>query len=391
MMQGARVAAILAFAVAAVLLPRATPAQNSPLKIGLVMKLSGNGATMARSVDAAINAYFALHGGAVLGGRPVVIIRRDDTEVPDVGRRLAQELVVQDKIDVLMGGTAAPEAAAIAEISTQAKIPYFIVNATTPGLLAKAPYTIRTAALAADLSPPLAKWAVRNGLKNIYAVVADYSTGHDKVAALTSALEAAGGKMIGSVAAPQMTTDFSSYMLRVKDAKPDAVFGFFGSAPGSINLIRQFAVSGLKATTKMIGGGDLTAEELLGPEGDDALGIVTVSNYTVDHDSKLNHDFVRAYRAAIADPKADDAPSFVDVQAYDALAAIDRSIGPQKGAIDPNRTMELLRGITFESPRGMITLDAQTREARQTIYIRRVERGDGHLFNAEIAAYPPPK
>ena len=135
----------------------------------------------------------------------------------------------------------------------------------------------------------------------MYAVVADYSTGRDKVAALTTALEAAGGKLIGSVAAPQMTTDFSSYMLRVKDAKPDAVFGFFGSAPGSINLIRQFSVTGLKATTKMIGGGDLTAEELLSAEGDDALGIVTVSNYTVDHDSKLNRDFVRAYRAAIAE------------------------------------------------------------------------------------------
>ena len=115
------------------------PAQPAPLKIGLVMKLSGNGASMARSVDASIAAYFALHGGAMLGGRPVVIIRRDDTEVPEVGRRLAQELVVQDKVDILLGGTATPESVAIAEISTQAKIPYFIINATTPGILAKAP------------------------------------------------------------------------------------------------------------------------------------------------------------------------------------------------------------------------------------------------------------
>ena len=385
------VTATVAIAVAALLVPSATPAQNAPLKIGLVMKLSGTGASMARSVGASIDAYFALHGGAVLGGRPAVIIRRDDTEVPDVGRRLAQELIVQDKVDILMGGTAAPEAVAIAEISTQAKVPYFIINATTPGILAKAPYAIRTAALAADLSPPLANWAVRNGIKNVYAVVADYSTGRDKVAALTSALEAAGGKMIGSVAAPQLTTDFSSYMLRVRDAKPDAVFGFFGSAPGSINLIRQFGITGLKATTKMLGGGDLTAEELLAAEGDDALGIVTVSNYTVDHDSKLNRDFVRAYRAAIANPRPDDAPSFVDVQAYDALAAIDRAIGAQKGAIDADRTMELLRGATFESPRGMISIDPQTREVHQSIYIRRVERRNGRLVNAEIASFPPAK
>jgi branched-chain amino acid transport system substrate-binding protein len=385
-----RLVAGIAIAVALVL-PRATPAQNAPLKIGLVMKLSGNGASMARSVSASIDAYFALHGGATLGGRPVAIIRRDDTEVPEVGRRQAQELVVQEHVDILMGGTAAPESAAIAEISTQAKVPYFIINATTPGLLTKAPYAVRTAALAADLSPPLASWAVRNGLKTVYAVVADYSTGRDKVAALTTALEAAGGKMIGSVAAPQMTTDFSSYMLRVKDAKPDAVFCFFGSAPGSINVIRQFAVAGLKATTKMIGGGDLTAEELLPAEGDDALGIVTVSNYTVDHDSKLNRDFVRAYRAAIANPKPDDGPSFVDVQAYDALAAIDRAIGAQKGAIDANRTMEVLRGVTFESPRGTISIDPLTREVHQSIYIRRVERRNGRLANVEIAAFPPSK
>ncbi len=390
-MHGARFAAVAALVAGALLLPRATPAQPAPLKIGLVMKLSGNGASMARSVDASIAAYFALHGGAMLGGRPVVIIRRDDTEVPEVGRRLAQELVVQDKVDILLGGTATPESVAIAEISTQAKIPYFIINATTPGILAKAPYAVRTAALAADLSPPLANWAVRNGLKNVYAVVADYSTGRDKVAALTTALEAAGGKLIGSVAAPQMTTDFSSYMLRVKDAKPDAVFGFFGSAPGSINLIRQFSVTGLKATTKMIGGGDLTAEELLSAEGDDALGIVTVSNYTVDHDSKLNRDFVRAYRAAIANPKPEDAPSFVDVQAYDALTAIDRAIRPQTGAIDADRTMLLLRGASFESPRGPLSIDPQTREARQNIYIRRVERQKGRLVNAEIAAFPPAK
>ena len=378
-----------AAAAALLLLPHATPAQNAPLKIGLIMKLSGPGASLARSVNASIAAYFALHHGEVLGGRPVVFVRRDDLEVPETGRRLAQELIVQDKVDILMGGSAAPEAVAIGEISTQAKVPYFIINATTPGLLSKAPYAIRTSILNADLMPPLATWAVRNGIKNVYSIVADYSTGRDKVEALTNGLIAAGGKMTGGVAAPQITTDFSSYLLRVKDEKPDAVFGFFAGGPGSINLIKQFNTPGLKATIKLLGGGDLTAEELLAAEGDDALGIITVSNYSVAHDSKLNRDFVRAYRAALPDVRPDDAPSFVDVQTYDALAAIDRSIGAQKGAIDATRTMDVLRGATFESPRGTITIDPVTREVRQTVYVRRVERRAGRLINAEIAAFPP--
>jgi branched-chain amino acid transport system substrate-binding protein len=290
-----------------------------------------------------------------------------------------------------MGGSSAPEAVAMNEVSTQAKIPYFIINATAPGLLAKAPYAIRTSYLTPDFGPPLARWAVKNGIKSIYAVVADYSSGADTLSSLTDAMAANGGKVVGSVAVPLNTTDFSSYLLRAKDAKPDALFAFVGGGPSSINITKQFNTNGLKSSMKLIGTADLISEELMAAEGPDALGVVTASNYTVDHNSKLNRDYVATYRKLIANPTADDEPSFIAVQAFDALTAMDHAVAGQKGAIDPVKTIDALRGYTFESPRGMITIDPQTREVRESMYIRRTEMRDGKFVNNEIAAFAPPK
>jgi branched-chain amino acid transport system substrate-binding protein len=372
------------------LLPREAPAQAVPLKIGVIMSFSGPGASLGRSVNGSIAAWMAMHHD-MLGGRPVVLIKRDDAHAPETARRLAQELIVQDKIDLLMGGSSAPEAVAMNEVSTQAKIPYFIINATAPGLLVKAPYAVRTSYLTPDFGPPLARWAVKNGIKSIYAVVADYSIGADTLSSLTDAMAANGGKVIGSVAVPLNTTDFSSYLLRAKDAKPDALFAFVGGGPSSINITKQFGTNGLKSSMKLIGTADLISEELMAAEGTDALGVVTASNYTVDHNSKLNREYVDVYRKVIANPTSDDEPSFIAVQAFDALTAMDHAVAGQKGAIDPVKTIEALRGYTFESPRGMITIDAQTREVHESMYVRRTEMRDGKFVNSEIAAFAPPK
>ena len=372
------------------LLPREAPAQAVPLKIGVIMSFSGPGASLGRSVNGSIAAWMAMHHD-MLGGRPVVLIKRDDAHAPETARRLAQELIVQDKIDLLMGGSSAPEAVAMNEVSTQAKIPYFIINATAPGLLVKAPYAVRTSYLTPDFGPPLARWAVKNGIKSIYAVVADYSSGADTLSSLPDAMAANGGKVIGSVAVPLNTTDFSSYLLRAKDAKPDALFAFVGGGPSSINITKQFGTNGLKSSMKLIGTADLISEELMAAEGTDALGVVTASNYTVDHNSKLNREYVDVYRKVIANPTSDDEPSFIAVQAFDALTAMDHAVAGQKGAIDPVKTIEALRGYTFESPRGMITIDAQTREVHESMYVRRTEMRDGKFVNSEIAAFAPPK
>ena len=197
--------------------------------------------------------------------------------------------------------------------------------------------------------------------------------------------------MVGSVAVPLNTTDFSAYLLRAKDAKPDALFAFVGGGPSSINIVKQFGSTGLKGTMKLIGTADLISEELMAAEGTDALDVVTASNYTVDHPSKLNQDYVRIYQQVIPNPIPDDAPSFIAVQAFDALTAIDHAVAGQKGAIDPVKTIDALRGYSFESPRGPITIDAQTREVRENMYIRRTEVRGGKFVNAEIAAIPPSK
>ncbi len=384
------VIAALAATFLCALLPREAPAQAVPLKIGVIMSFSGPGASLGRSVNASIDAWMVMHHNTI-GGRPAVLIRRDDAHAPETARRLAQELIVQEKIDILMGGSSTPEAVAMGEVSTQAKIPYFIINATSPGILVKAPYAIRTSYLTPDFGPPLAKWLVQNKIKSVYAVVADYSSGADTLSALSEAMAANGGKVTGSVAVPLNTTDFSSYLLRAKDAKPDALFAFVGGGPSSINIIKQFGTQGLKANMKLVGTADLVSEELMAAEGPDALGVVTASNYTVDHPSKLNRDFVRTYKQVIPNPIPEDAPTFISVQAFDALTAIDHAVAGQKGAIDAVKAIDALRGLTFESPRGPITIDAQTREVRENMYIRRTEMHNGTFTNFEIASFPPPK
>jgi branched-chain amino acid transport system substrate-binding protein len=177
--------------------------------------------------------------------------------------------------------------------------------------------------------------------------------------------------------------------LRAKDAKPDAVFAFVGGGPSSINIVKQFASSGLKQTMKLIGTADLISDELLPAEGPDSLDIVTASNYSADHNSKLNHDYVRIYKQVIANPQPADIPTFISVQAFDAMTMIDHSVGLQKGAIDAQKTIDLLRGYAFESPRGPIRIDAQTREVHESMYIRKTELVNGTYVNAEVAAFPP--
>jgi branched-chain amino acid transport system substrate-binding protein len=179
--------------------------------------------------------------------------------------------------------------------------------------------------------------------------------------------------------------------LRVKDAKPDALFGFPGGGPSAISMIKQFNTSGLKASMKLVGTADLVSDELLNAEADDAVGVSTVSNYTADHSSKLNQTFVRAYRAALTNPTPEDVPSFIAVQAFDALTLIDKMVAAQKGPLDAARSMAILRGITIESPRGMLSFDPQTREVRQTMYIRQVQELTGRYANVEIASFPPAK
>jgi len=371
---------------ASVLLHSAAVAQQAPLRIGLVYCFSGPFALAGAQVDAAINLFMKRHGD-VVAGRKVEIVRRDTTgPAPDVARRLAGELVTREKVDVLTGIDFTPNAVAIAAVSTEAKIPVFSMNAGSSVFLPKAPYGARFSFSVPQLAVPLATWAASNGIKSVYSLVADYSPGLDGEKAFQGEFKHAGGQIVGSVRVPLNNPDFGSYLQRIKEAKPDAVFVFLPSGGGDLPVLflKAFNEAGLAASgIKIIGTGE-TDEVSIDALGDAALGMVTASHYSAAHDSELNKAFVRDFEASTGGKQR---VSFAAVAAYDTMAAIYKLAEAQGGRLDAEKTAELVKGFKLDSPRGPIEIDG-SRDIVQTIYIRRVERRNGRLENIEFSSIP---
>jgi branched-chain amino acid transport system substrate-binding protein len=263
-------------------------ADMPPLKIGVVYSYTGTAPANGLVLDSAMNAYLLQHNG-MIAGRKVVILRRDDTGVaPDTARRLAQELIVQDNVDFLVGSTFTPNAVAIESVSTQAKKPFCVVNAAGTNAIAKAPYTIRLGVTSVQMVVPLGKWAAKSGIKTVYAVLSDYGPAIDGANAFEQAFSGGGGKVAGEVRVPVGTTDFSAYIQRVKDAKPDAVFVLVGSGPGPIAFFKTARDAQLSRNgTRVIASGDALQEDDLPSMGDEPAGIVSSLNYSAVHDSKF--------------------------------------------------------------------------------------------------------
>jgi branched-chain amino acid transport system substrate-binding protein len=371
---------------ASVLLHSAAVAQQAPLRIGLVYCFSGPFALAGAQVDAAINLFMKRHGD-VVAGRKVEIVRRDTTgPAPDVARRLAGELVTREKVDILTGIDFTPNAVAIAAVSTEAKIPVFSMNAGSSVFLPKAPYGARFSFSVPQLAVPLATWAASNGIKSVYSLVADYSPGLDGEKAFQGEFKHAGGQIVGSVRVPLNNPDFGSYLQRIKEAKPDAVFVFLPSGGGDLPVLflKAFNEAGLAASgIKIIGTGE-TDEVSIDALGDAALGMVTASHYSAAHDSELNKAFVRDFEASTGGKQR---VSFAAVAAYDTMAAIYKLAEAQGGRLDAEKTTELVKGFKLDSPRGPIEIDG-SRDIVQTIYIRRVERRNGRLENIEFSSIP---
>jgi branched-chain amino acid transport system substrate-binding protein len=356
-----------------------------PIKIGFVSSFTGDSAAQGRVIDATIAAFLKVHGDTA-GGRKVEIHKRDDTGIaPDVARRLAQELIVQEKVDLLMGIAYTPNAIAVAAVSTTAKIPFLLVNASTSNIIAKAPYTARYGMTTAQVTMPLAQWAYKNGVKTAYALFQDYGPGIDAGKAFTEAFIAAGGKMLGEVRVPVGNPDFTAYLQRVKDAKPDAMFVFVNATSGGPQLLKTYRDMGLaKAGIKLISTGALVDELDLPATGDAAIGVISSFDYSTTHDSKVNRDFVRAFK----EQNSKDDPDFVAVATWDALTAAFKAIDALKGNLDPEKFMEQIKGMKFESPRGPIMIDSETRDIIQNVYLRRTEKRNGKLVNIEFITVP---
>lgn len=359
-------------------------ADDRPIKIGWIMSYTGPGAYIGAITDAAIQAYFQKYGPTI-AGRKVEVIKRDTTgPAPDVVKRLAQELIVGEKVDFIAGLDYTANTMAVGALSTAAKVPMLIVNAPTSEILPKYPYSFRFGFSMNAIAKEAADYAAKAGFKNVYTFVHELETGLDAEAMFKKEFQADGGAIAGSVRAPLKTTDFSAYIQRIKDAKPDAVFVFLAAGETPSIFLRQFKEAGADQTIKIIGTGDITDEGNLASAGDAALGVVTVFHYTPSHDSAANKEFAAAYERIAPGRQW----NFGAIAAYDIFHAINEVVSAQHGDIDFDKTMELLKHVQFESPRGPIAIDAATRDIVQSLYVRKVEMVDGKMMNVEFESTP---
>jgi branched-chain amino acid transport system substrate-binding protein len=376
-----RSAVIVALAIGA--LAVAGPARAADtIKIGLILEYSGPFAQNAQEIDNGLRLYTKLHGDTV-AGKKIEIIKRDTTgAAPDVAKRLAQELVIRDQVNFLAGFVLTPNALAVAEVATEAKVPMIIMNAATSIITSKSPYIARISFTLPQVTVPIAQWAAKNGITQVYILVSDYGPGHDAEAAFAKAFSAAGGSIVGKVATPLANPDFSVYVQKIKDANPQAVFLFVPSGQQPTALMKTFAEQGLaNSGLKIVATGDVTDDMTLPAMGDAALGIITSHHYSYAHDGGLNKAYVKAYADAYG---PDLRPNFMSVGGYDGMAAIYKVVEQLKGDVDGDKAMAVLKGMKLDSPRGPIEIDPATRDVIQTVYIRRVEKVDGKIVNVEF-------
>ncbi|NML44035.1 ABC transporter substrate-binding protein [Ramlibacter sp. G-1-2-2] len=354
-------------------------AQAAPFKVGLILPMTGPFASTGKQIDAAVRLYLAQNGSKV-AGRQVEVLLKDDQGLPETTRRLAQELIVGDKVDVLAGFGVTPAALAVAPLATQSKTPSVIMAAATSSIVGASPYFVRTSYTLQQSASTMAEWVHRNGIKDVVTMVSDYGPGIDAEKVFKERVEANGGKVPETIRVPMRNPDFAPFLQRVRDRKPDAVFVFIPSGPAA-GLMKQFSERGLdKAGIRLIGDGGVTDDDLLNDMGDAALGVVTSFHYSAAHPSATNRKFVDAFMAANKGLR----PNFMAVGGYDGMRVICKALEATKGKGGGDVLVAAMRGQTFESPRGPVVIDAQSGEIIQDVYIRRVEKKDGQLWNVEI-------
>jgi len=358
-----------------------------PIKIGMVMTYSGQFADPAAQMDNGVKLYMKLHGDTV-AGRKIEIIRKDVGGIdPPVAKRLSQELIVRDNVDLLAGYVASPNGFAAAEVSAQAKKFMVIMNAAASLITEKSPYVARVSFTLGQATAPLGTWAAKNGVKRAYLMVTDYSPGHDAEAAFSAAFKAGGGEIVGSVRMPVANPDFAPFVQRAKDLNPEAIFVFIPGGTQPAALARALAERGVDPRKiKILTTGEMVGERPLEGMGDAALGIISGWHYDTNHDSKMNRDFIKAYVEMFR-----RAPDFFAVGGYDGMHLIYEALKKTGGKTDGQTLIDAAKGLSWESPRGPISIDPQTRDIVQTEYIRRVEKIGGTLKNVEIARIPAVK
>lgn len=356
-------------------------AYAADLKIGMVLPMSGPFAAYGQQILNGARLYISEHGDKV-GDRKVVLLVKDDTGVaPELSKRAAQEFIVKDKVDILAGFGLTPSAFAVGPLSAEAKVPMVVMNAATSSVTTKSPYIVRTSMALPQISAPIATWASKNGIKNVYTVVADYGPGHDAEKQFVKTFTEAGGKIVGEVRTPVKNPDFSPFLQKVKDSKPDAVFLFVPAGEQGVAFLKGYKERGLdKAGIKLISTGDLTDEDVLDAMGDPALGVMTSFHYSEAHDSALNKSYTQAYYKAYPNKR----PNFMSVAGYDGMSLIYNVLKKTGGDATGEKFIAAAKGMKWESPRGPVSIDPETRDIVQNVYIRKVEKVGGKLQNVEF-------
>jgi branched-chain amino acid transport system substrate-binding protein len=353
-----------------------------PVKIGFILPMTGQQQSTGREIAAAVKLYMAQNGDTV-AGRKIEVILKDDAAVPDTSKRIAQELIVNEKVHMLAGFGVTPCALAVAPLATQAKIPEIVTAAGTSIITERSPYIVRTSFTLAQSTVPMAQWATKNGIKKVVSMVSDYAPGVDAEASFKEEFTKQGGQIIESIRFPLANPDFAPFLQRARDAKPDAIFVFVPSGQGGA-FVKQFLERGLdKAGIKIIGPGDVTDDDLLNGMGDQVLGTVTAHFYSADHDSPANKAFVSAFEKANSGMR----PNFMAVGGYDGMHLIYEALKKTNGDTDGDKLIAAMKGLKWESPRGPISIDPETRDVVHNVYIRKVEKKSGQLYNVEFATY----
>ncbi len=356
------------------------------VKIGVILPYSGPFADAANQLDAGIKLYMAQNGDTV-AGKKIEIIRKDTGgPAPDVAKRLAQELIVRDKVDILAGFALTPEALGAAEMSKQGKKLMVVMNAATSIITEQSPYIVRTSLTIPQVNSAFGTWAYeKGGAKNVYTLVSDYGPGKDAEASFSKTFTAAGGTIVGSDRTPVANPDFSAFVQRVKDANPQAVYIFIpgGAQPAAIG--KALADKGLlPPAVKVFGQGELTQPEAIESMGANAKGIITTFHYTLERDDPINVAFVKAF----GDANNGRTPDLFSVGGYDGMHLIYEALKKTNGNADGDALVEAAKGMSWDSPRGPMSIDPETRDVVQTVYIREVKDVDGKLQNVIIDQIP---
>jgi len=355
---------------------------QEPIRVGMVVEMSGPFADIGRQIVNGARAYVKANGDTVAGRKVELVIKDTTGMAPDIAKRQAQELITNDKVDFLAGFGLTPNALAVAPLATEAKKPMIIMNAATSIITTRSPYIARVSMTLAQVTAPLATWAYRNGIRQVYTLVSDYGPGIDAETQFKKTFTAAGGQIVGELRTPPNNPEFAPFLQRIKDARPQALFIFLPQGAQPVAVMKGFAERELdKAGIRLIATGDVTEDSMIETMGDAPLGVVTTHQYSVAHDSPQNRAFLKTY----AEIDSRGRPNFMAVGGWDGMAAIYEVTRRLNGRIDGDKAMEILKGLRIDSPRGPISIDPATRDVIQTIYVRRVERlKDGKLYNVEF-------